>query len=513
MGTEFDSDLARLAELSDDEIAALESSVVAAFDAADQAGDEVSMAALADALDAIRTEVERRSGGAAEGELAASAEITEDNGEGAAVEKVKVPEDRAPVVVASGSKVTIGADIPGYSAGSVMTSAAELNKAFAARVNTLRHLSGGDGEKVIIASIQAPEPNEDQVLRSSDPDGNAEKIRKATDLKAIVAGGGCCAPLSTSYDLWGIGDTDRPVKASLAGFQADRGGLRFFKGPSLSQAAGAVGVWTCQDDIDSTTAGAPDPVKVCARVNCPTESTAVIQAITMCITYGVIASRVFPELVSTNNQLAMVAQSRVAESVLLAKIKAGSTAMTGTALKYGATRDILLTIAQAGSYFRDRNRLAPGTPLRAILPVWILEALRADTSLGPPSTDQIQGNFAISQSEVEQFFSDRNINVTWALDSAVPGTNGGGFYPAAGASVPAFPSTAEWALFTEGSWLFLDGGSLDLGVVRDSGLVKTNDYMTFAETFETVALLGGDSVWITSPIGVTGQYAPPIAAA
>jgi hypothetical protein len=45
-------------------------------------------------------------------------------------------------------------------------------------------------------------------------------------------------------------------------------------------------------------------------------------------------------------------------------------------------------------------------------------------------------------------------------------------------------------LFVEGSIQFLDGGRLDLGVVRDSTLDASNDYELFSETFETVANRG-----------------------
>ncbi len=45
-------------------------------------------------------------------------------------------------------------------------------------------------------------------------------------------------------------------------------------------------------------------------------------------------------------------------------------------------------------------------------------------------------------------------------------------------------------VFVEGSMQRLDGGRLDLGVVRDSTLDATNDYETFVEVFETVVSRG-----------------------
>jgi hypothetical protein len=70
-----------------------------------------------------------------------------------------------------------------------------------------------------------------------------------------------------------------------------------------------------------------------------------------------------------------------------------------------------------------------------------------------------------------------------------------------------FPDQFVWYLFAEGSFLFLDGGTLDLGVIRDSTLVGTNDYKMFVETFENVALVGVESLQVTSTINVNGVAA------
>jgi len=55
--------------------------------------------------------------------------------------------------------------------------------------------------------------------------------------------------------------------------------------------------------------------------------------------------------------------------------------------------------------------------------------------------------------------------------------------------------------------LFLDGGTLDLGIIRDSTLVGTNDYKMFIETFEGVAKVGIESLAITSTISINGVAA------
>jgi hypothetical protein len=40
----------------------------------------------------------------------------------------------------------------------------------------------------------------------------------------------------------------------------------------------------------------------------------------------------------------------------------------------------------------------------------------------------------------------------------------------------------EWAIMPSGG-VYIDGGTLDLGVVRDSTLISTNDFQVFGENF------------------------------
>jgi hypothetical protein len=426
------------------------------------------------------------------------------------VTEPEVPADRAPIV-ASSSTVVAGANISGYAPGQVFTDLTSVSQVMARRIEQLSKV-GGDGEQVLVASIRN-EISEDRFLKYGDALGNAEKIAAATHLDAITAAGGCCSPLTTRYDLFQIGDTDRPVKASLAGFGADRGGIRFFEGPSLDQIGNAVGFWTCADDaaVDAT-----DPLtwKVCARVECPDEAEALVQAVTLCLTFGVMQSRVFPEMVTANNALALVAQARLSESALLAQIKAQSKAVSGGVVQAGMSflRTLLVTVDKAAAYYRDRHRLAPTTPLRATFPVWMLSAIDADIAMQSPSTAQMADNFGMSVDEINSFFRDRNINPTWTNDSPAPAVNGGGFYAnvAASGTIPGFPATVEWSLSIEGSFLFLDGGQLDLGIVRDSTLVRTNDYQTFMETFESVTRIGGEALWISTPVAPSGRGAGPV---
>jgi hypothetical protein len=83
----------------------------------------------------------------------------------------------------------------------------------------------------------------------------------------------------------------------------------------------------------------------------------------------------------------------------------------------------------------------------------------------------------------------------------------GAFSAQSSGAMNEFPDTCVWWLFAEGSFLFLDGGTLDLGIIRDSTLVGTNDYKMFVETFENAAFVGVESLQITSTININGVAA------
>jgi len=411
------------------------------------------------------------------------------------------PKASAPVVI------TAGADLPGITAGSEFSSMAQVAQALLSRKHGMNRTSGGDGEQHTIATFSTTFP-ESRRLNPNDIEGNRAKINAIVSPEAIVAAGGLTAPVETSYDIFELGETSvRPVRDALAVFGADRGGLRFMTPPVLTDLAGAVSVWTMQDDIDASTPESPNPVKPCLRVAAGVEVTVYTDAIPLCLTFGNLGARAYPELVERHTQLAMVQQARFAETRLLTRIGALSTQVTAAA-ELGAARDIFVQIEQAAAAYRSRYRLDPSSPLRTIFPEWFKNALRADLTKQLPG-DGRDGTFNLAEAEINKWFSTRNINVSWHLD----GETGQIFGAQADGALLGFPSNVIWYLFSEGTFLFLDGGTLDLGLVRDSTLNGTNDYKVFVETFEGVAKVGVESLRVASVLKIKGASSATVSVA
>lgn len=422
-----------------------------------------------------------------------------------------VPADRQPVIQVSEPAriaITAGADIPGYTAGSTINDMNEVATAMEKRLHSLRRVNGGDGEQHIVASFATQYPEERTL--TTDPEANAIKVNAVVGPEALVASGGHATPFEVKYDIFGLGSTtDRPVRDALPKFQADRGGIRFVTPPTLVSYSGgtsytydsAVGVWTAANDSATT----PSPAsKSSLTVTAAAENTVATDAVTLQLQFGNLMTRAYPELIARHNELALVQHAREAELNLISKIDTASTsvnahvATTEAANLIGFARDFLVQVRKASVAYRSRHRIDAGTRLKAIVPAWIYDAMAADLALNMPG----DGNLGAGEAEIKGYLGNSNVDMVGSLD-----LNSFGAQQGSAAKLLEFPDSITWYLFAEGSFLFLDGGTLDLGIIRDSSLVGTNDYKMFIETFENVAFVGVESLKITSSISINGVAA------
>ena len=401
---------------------------------------------------------------------------------------IEVPADRRPISQTSAAPVAItaGADIPGYTAGSPLNDMNAVAEAMAKRLHALRRVNGGDGEQHIVASVSTQYP-ENRTL-TTDPETNWAKINAVTSPEALVASGGHAAPFEVKYDIFGLGTTARPLKDALPKFQADRGGIRFVTPPVLSSYGSAVGIWTNATDITPGT-----DVKESLTVTAAGENTVATDAVTLQLQFGNLMTRAYPELIARHNELGLIQHAREAEGQILTRLTALSTAVTSTSL-IGVARDYLVQLGRAAANYRGRHRLEADAPLRVIAPSWVKDAMAADLALSMPGD-----NLLNAYAEIEGFIASRGINMTWTIDSFTDSQGSG--------AMNEFADTFTWYIFAEGTFLFLDGGTLDLGIIRDSSLTGTNDYKMFVETFEGVAKVGVESLKVVSTISVNGAAA------
>jgi len=370
--------------------------------------------------------------------------------------------------------------------------------------------------KQYFARINFDYPEERILRKEAGAHQNSGKIEAVTQPEALTAAGGLCAPLETRYDINVLGVTNRPIRDALARFAVDRGGIQYRMPMDALVMTDGLGIWTVTDDEDNDDPEAPSPAKTCAVIECPDVVDAVVYSTYLCLQYPNFTARFDREWVDATTRAAMIAWARFAENQLLARILAGSK-LIYQGVVVSATRDVLVALDKAVAYYRNRHRLDSMVPLRLILPRWVLDLFRADIARGfPGDLDAL----AIADTQIMGWFRARGVNVTFHLDGLAGATVNSQAIPnqyydnvAAGSVIPEFIDKIDAALFAEGDWLYLDGGTLDLGLVRDSSLNRINRYQQFVENFEGVAFNGIESlrlVLTVHPRGAVVGTIPPI---
>ena len=378
----------------------------------------------------------------------------------------------------------------------------ENRQDIADRVNEARHslleAPAGFAEKVVVARLEADYPAERTFDADDSPVDNMRKIDAITaaardrdsyspEVEAIVASGGFAAPAEPRYDIFNISDQSRPVAAAMARVGVTRGQITVVPawrlsnivtgGPGTSGAA--ISLWTNTTD---TTPGGSTKQRQSFGARAP--QTCSVQAIVARGRFGNFMGRAFPELVADDVTLMMTAHARIAEVALLDCIIDAMNFDVSQTGFFGTARDLKTTLMQAAANIRSRERSSAA--IRAIVPREALGMVVVDF-LNQQGSGEIDAP-SLTEDGARSFLGTTGLNLAYSLDTS---TGADAFQIATdGANLPDWPDDFEIPIFPEGSALFLDGGRLDLGIVRDSTLNNTNDYEMFVETFEGCCWLG-----------------------
>lgn len=363
----------------------------------------------------------------------------------------------------------------------------------------------GNHHSVFSASWSFPS---ERALDPTDSIGNDRKMSAIASPTALVASGGAVGA-DVDFTVPVLSNDSRPIRDGSPVFGAKRGSVRFQATPSLSSsnAASATGVYTQAQDVS----GAAYP-KAVMKINTGTEEQVWVDAVSTRLQIGNLQGRFNPEYAEAMTQLAATAQARAAELNLLSKISAGSVAVSSGQL-LGAARDFLGTLDQAVAAMRYRHRMIAGHAVTALLPVWIQNLLRADLTREMAHGDELTQGFDLTAAQLDSLLTARGVQAIWLEDGQGATTPGGISVPAQGFGAQAagalldFPRTVSWWLYPQGTWVVLDGGVLNLGIVRDSQLSSSNDYEVFSEQFEGLAFRGVESLEVVSTVRPNGLSA------
>jgi hypothetical protein len=391
--------------------------------------------------------------------------------------------------------------LSGFRNSDVIPSKEALAEAMA---STLDRMSPRDAPmgRVLLATAEWKDQYDEDRRLSVTPTGegsdaalNTRRIDAHTSRDVLKATGGVCQPVNIDWSLDTWFTADRPLRDALPSYQASRGGLQYRQPIDFSAMLGATSVWTAATDANPGASTKP-----VVHIACPNVQTQYVDAVPTRLGFGNMQSRFDPETVAMNTDAAMAAASHVAELNLLAKIAAAATADITTAALLGAARDFMTTLRQSAAIYRDNHRIPDSQVITVCLWRGVRDLIIIDRIKELAHDDAGDSTFHLGYDWVDSLFAAAGCRPIWVID---PLPANGVVYPlqgfapvAASTALPKFPASFVWHMWVEGSIQFLDGGRLDLGVVRDSTLDAVNDYETFVETFEGLAFRGyAGSVW------------------
>lgn len=375
-----------------------------------------------------------------------------------------------------GIEIVASVDVPGYRPGQEID-LAQITEGAMRRAQGLKTAGGGTG---MVASYRLPFPDEFVVKDSSSAPEGTSALMKAADQKRLegndlVASGGWCAPSETIYDIVDIACPD--MLWDVPEIQLNRGGLRFFRTPTLDVAA-LTFVWTEADDIAAATQPA-GPEKPCYVIPCPAPIDVRAIAVGVCLSVGILTSRFFPEMVDWYVRNSMIAHEiRIKQVMFQAALDSAATLDVAVRPSFAGFSAVYEAIALQAADMIERHNLCESTQIEVVLPWWSRNLMLTDLARqeGLPLAD-------LSPSLIVDKFSDLGVRVQWArgLPPAVP-TDIGGEVPAT-----TWPTEISFLIYPAGNFQIGRGPEVNLGVIIDSVTVATNDEKLFSE--EAVALI------------------------
>lgn len=312
---------------------------------------------------------------------------------------------------------------------------------------------------------------------------------------ALVAAVGCRAPLTPIYDFYRTAVVQTPIEDDLPTVQAPRGGVRWIRSPDYSQALLAVG------DFDNNEADPDD--KPCLTASCPAEETAYVTAVTKCVQFDNLEYTVFPELVEDLLEDSAVIFAQHKETKYLDYINLHSTAVSSDP-GYGTALALLYSWETAATQYRKRRQMRRDAMLKAYLPDWVLNNMKIDMgSHGYGGLDYL----GVTDQQVEAQWRSRGLDPVWINDAASVAPNQLLRAAQAAGTLNPWPTTVTGYLFAPGVFGRMDGGTLDVGLVRDSLLNKQNNLQLFYEEWNGMWMPGNESIRLTTTICASGGAA------
>lgn len=321
------------------------------------------------------------------------------------------------------------------------------------------------------------------------------------------AGQGQQTPLAAACGICGPGDVDhthpvcseegRPIRDAMPQFQATRGKITFAPAMSIGDLSQNVSIWTLEDDMAACAADSPEspgvtPTKPCPPILCPEELTCATDAVVRCVTVGNFQAQFSPEFWASTLALLMAEFDRVAEQKIIEEMHAASVnlgVIDGCNTLASFLTGINSIVAADRSAQRNMTRR-----YRVVADAYIRDYLRNQVIVNLGVANNIQ-SLQLADATINAWLNDIGVTPVWTFDGTFDGETHRILLPG------EVPTDAGVYIQPEDAFVFLDGGTLDLGTdIHDSMLNATNDRQAFAESFEKLCFRGCSAYYFEIPV-------------
>jgi hypothetical protein len=406
----------------------------------------------------------------------------------------------------------VAANVPHFGADSELATMEDLTKAFLSKTEGFGALAAmshsSEPVSYQVAYIQRDYPAEFSVFNREDDDATLRKVVDETRLPggsllasldrrrqelvkatpqidAMVAATGWCAPSETLYDTCFQGVIDGLLDAPEV--QARRGGIRHNQGIDFTGVYGSgTGFFNLTEaQVISGTS------KTCIEIPCPSFVDDRLGVTGICITGNILQNRGYPEFVRDWMRAAMVVSAHQINSLQIADVVSGSTAVSLTAndpwiSDASVTSQLLSAVEMALVDVKYRLRMARSATLDVVFPFWVLAQFRAD--LSRRNGGDYYAASQATDSEIVSWFSQRGARVQFVYDwqdafATTDVVGAAGNAPGHATPIVQFPTGVKFLVYPSGTWVRAVNDVITLNAIYDSTKLVTNqNTQLFTET-------------------------------
>lgn len=395
-------------------------------------------------------------------------------------------------------------DAGGIRTGDEIKTENDLGSACVDVLQSLSDHSGSDMRQLPIARwshagqtpILTPDMNPMEVKGILDKNGDPSQITFNTKTKTF--GQGFCSPSEIDYTLCPPASTEGRI--NLPSIVIRRGGVRIVRDEDFSDVYGSgVGCWTEAEEIART-----DP-KPCYSVPCPEWDEIRLNICSLCIEAPMLTAWAFPEWIASAVAKRLAAFEHQLSCALVTAMEARAVVVPPLAAASGGLVSTILGYIELQAMdMKYRHRFSPNMVLEAVMPLWLLGAIRSDLTKRC-GFDSI----AKADAYINTLFANIKVRPQWIYnwqDAYCTGvdTDFGGVNPPA-----KWPDTVKILLYPAGTFQAARGELVRVsGVRNDPQLLRQNvELALFLEVYWGLVNRCPEARLLTIPVcpnGATG---------